>query len=252
MKIELKLLDDTRQKSSTVFFLSIFHTFHNLDSQCEFLAKKLQSSFCDTVWLPHLLLSSYSYSKGQLMSPCPSFQHSCRCPPLLFHAGNEFPALHMMAGAESLPIATEKHYTGLQMLLLSVALKILAMPVPLRGHWRWLQSVLWGWCSFSWEKWSPNIRLSFQPCLSTGNHLWELMWVTCDLLIINFILLRHMELSSQLSVTRKTAQLSFNVKAYHSHVKSGRLPFLSAYLPITSKWHFCSQRELQTGGLHCS
>lgn len=164
----------------------------------------------------------------------------------------KFPALHMMAGAESLPIATEKHYTGLQMLLLSVALKILAMPVPLRGHWRWLQSVLWGWCSFSWEKWSPNIRLSFQPCLSTGNHLWELMWVTCDLLIINFILLRHMELSSQLSVTRKTAQLSFNVKAYHSHVKRGRLPFLSAYLPITSKWHFCSQRELQTGGLHCS
>lgn len=165
------------------------------------------------------------------MPPCPSCQHSCRCPPLLFHAGNDFPILHVMTVAESLPIASEKHCTGLQMLLPSVALKTLVVPVALRGHCKWLQLMLWDWCCFSWEKWSPNIRLPFQPCLSTGNPSRELMWVTCDLLIINFISLRHMEELSQLSVTRKTSQLSFKLKAYHSHVKSKGFPISFSLFP---------------------
>lgn len=43
-----------------------------------------------------------------------------------------------------------------------------------------------------------------------------------------------MEQPSQLfslAVTRKTAQLSFKVKAYHSHVKSSRLPVSFSLFP---------------------
>lgn len=44
-----------------------------------------------------------------------------------------------------------------------------------------------------------------------------------------------MEQLSQLSVTRKTAQLSFKVKAYHSHVKSRGFPISFSLFPNNFK-----------------
>lgn len=122
------------------YFLSSAHFWHilQLGKLMWVTCKKLQPLW--SCFEPHCLLpSSRSCSNVHLMPPCLSYQHPCRFPPLPLLAGNEFLVLHVIAGAGALLPASERHYIGLQTLLSFVALKVAAVPVPLRGHCKWLQ-----------------------------------------------------------------------------------------------------------------
>lgn len=89
-----------QQQSSTSFLLPTFDAFLQFGKSMWVACKRLQPQLLWSCFESHRLLpSSHSCSNGQLMPSCPSCQHPCRCPPFPLHAGNEFPVLHVIAGA---------------------------------------------------------------------------------------------------------------------------------------------------------